>query len=124
MDQLRKLYTQEDGELIEKFMEAKTSFNSKPENFALTSVLEGKDLFGKHDLSPSPLTSYLKVSPSIDLMNSMITCAINCIDAILPPRTFPKDLNNDQLVMMLSKHPKLMGTDYLQDIGKLKGKQS
>ena len=51
-------------------------------------------------------------------------CAINCIDAILPPWAFPDDLNNDQLVMMLSNHPELMGTDYLQDIGKLKGKQS
>ena len=52
----------------------------------------------------------------------MIPCAINCIDAImLPPRTFPKDLNNDQLIMMLSNHPRLKG---MEDIDKLKGKQS
>ena len=54
----------------------------------------------------------------------MISHSINCIDALLPPRTFPKDLNNNQLVMMLSNHPRLMGTDYHEDIGKLKGKQS
>ena len=54
----------------------------------------------------------------------MISHSINCIDVLLPPRTFPKDLNNNQLVMMLSNHPRLMGTDCHEDIGKLKGKQS
>ena len=42
------------------------------------------------------------------------------IDALLPLWTFPKDLNNEQLVMMLNNHPILMGADYHHDIGRLK----
>ena len=50
VDQLKKLYTQEDRELIKKFMEAKASFSPNSENFGLTSELEVKDIFGKHNL--------------------------------------------------------------------------
>ena len=42
-------------------------------------------------------------------------------DALLPPRTFPKDLTDEQLVMMLTNHPILMGADYHHDIQRLKG---
>ena len=40
--------------------------------------------------------------------------------ALLPLRMFPKDLNNEQIVVMLNKHPVLMGADYHHDIGRLK----
>ena len=43
------------------------------------------------------------------------------IDALIPPWTFPKDLNNEQIMMMLNNHPILMGADYHNDIGRLKG---
>ena len=33
----------------------------------------------------------------------------------------PKDLNNEQLAVWLSNHPRLRGTDYQHDIQKLKG---
>ena len=41
-------------------------------------------------------------------------------DALLPPQIFPKDLNSEQLVMMLANHPIFKGTDYHHDIGRLK----
>ena len=122
MDQLRKLYTQAEIEVIENFAEARKNFNSKPENFALTSELEGKHLLGmpEHDYS-----FLLPVSISLNFNLSLIvylpTCAINYTDALLPPQTHPKELNNDQVVMILSN---LMEADYHQDIGKLKGKQA
>ena len=37
------------------------------------------------------------------------------------PRTFSKDMNNEQLALWLSNHPDLVGTDYQSDIDKLKG---
>ena len=39
----------------------------------------------------------------------------------VPLLTFSKDLNNEQLALWLSDHPRLMGTDYQHDISKVKG---
>ena len=58
MDQIRKRYTQEDKELIEKFVKAKATFSLKPEKFALLSHLEGKELFGRS----FSLLTYIEVS--------------------------------------------------------------
>ena len=67
MDQLRKLYTQAEIEVIENFAEARKNFNSKPENFALTSELEGKYLLGmpEHDYSFCSLSQSLSISISL-----------------------------------------------------------
>lgn len=67
------------------------------------------------------LSQSLSISISLLLFNYLPTCAINYTDALLPPQTHPKELNNDQVVMILSN---LMEADYHQDIGKLKGKQA
>ena len=37
------------------------------------------------------------------------------------PLTFSKDMSNEQLAQWLSNHPNLLGTDYQEDISKLKG---
>ena len=37
------------------------------------------------------------------------------------PLTFSKDMSNEQLAQWLSNHPNLTGTDYQEDIRKLKG---
>lgn len=58
MDQIRKQYTQEDKELIEKFVKARATFSSKPEKFPPLSHLEGKELFGRS----FSLFTYIKVS--------------------------------------------------------------
>ena len=42
-------------------------------------------------------------------------------DALLPPRTLPKDLKNEELVFLLNNHPILMATEYHHDIGRFKG---
>ena len=36
--------------------------------------------------------------------------------------TFSKDMSNEQLARWLSNHPNLDGTDYREDIGKLRGR--
>ena len=36
------------------------------------------------------------------------------------PLTFSEDMSNEQLALWLSNHPKLVGTDYREDITKLK----
>ena len=51
----------------------------------------------------------------------ILLCLILITDALLPPLTFPKDLTNEQLVMMLTNHPILMGADYHHDIQRLIG---
>ena len=38
------------------------------------------------------------------------------------PLTFSKDMSNEQLAQWLSSHPDLAGTDYREDIAKLKSK--
>ena len=58
---------------------------------------------------------------TITIYELIILCVILIIDALLPPRTFPNDLTNEQLVMMLTNHPILMGMDYHHDIQRLKG---
>jgi hypothetical protein len=35
--------------------------------------------------------------------------------------TFSKDMNNEQLALWLRNHPSLSGTDYEEDISKLRG---
>lgn len=37
------------------------------------------------------------------------------------PLIFSKGMNNEQLARWLSNHPSLIGTDYQEDIDKLKG---
>ena len=58
---------------------------------------------------------------TITIYALIILCIFLIIDALLSPRTFPKDLTNEQLVMMLTNHPILMGMDYHHDIQRLKG---
>ena len=41
-------------------------------------------------------------------------------DALLPPRTLPKDLKNEELVFLFNNHPILMATEYHHDIGRFK----
>jgi hypothetical protein len=67
VDQLRKQYTQEETELIDNFVEARMNFNSKPENFALTSELQGKDLFGIAEHVRSFLLPLFYLSPSLSI---------------------------------------------------------
>ena len=43
------------------------------------------------------------------------------VDVHPQPLTFSEDMSNEQLALWLSNHPKLRGTDYQQDISKLKG---
>ena len=35
--------------------------------------------------------------------------------------SFSKDMSNEQLALWLSRHPKLVGTDFSEDINKLRG---
>ena len=47
-----------------------------------------------------------------------------CTPALIPQEmkpSFSKDLNNEQLALWLQIHPTLTGTDYREDINKLKG---
>ena len=44
------------------------------------------------------------------------------VDVSLQPLTFSKDMSNEQLALWLSSHPNLTGTDYHEDIGKLRGR--
>ena len=37
------------------------------------------------------------------------------------PLAFSKDMNYEELAMWLTSHPKFVGADYQQDIGKLRG---
>ena len=46
------------------------------------------------------------------------------VDTCPQPLTFSEDMSNEQLALWLSNHPKLKGTDYQQDISKLKGTDS
>ena len=46
------------------------------------------------------------------------------VDTCAQPLTFSEDMSNEQLALWLSNHPKLKGTDYQQDISKLKGTDS
>ena len=43
------------------------------------------------------------------------------VDVGPQPLTFSKDMSNEQLAQWLSNHPNLLGTDYQEDISKLKG---
>ena len=43
------------------------------------------------------------------------------VDVSPQPLTFSKDMSNEQLAQWLSNHPNLTGTDYQEDISKLKG---
>ena len=42
------------------------------------------------------------------------------VDVHPQPLTFSKDMSNEQLAQWLSSHPDLAGTDYREDIAKLK----
>ena len=44
------------------------------------------------------------------------------VDVGPQPLTFSKDMSNEQLALWLSNHPNLTGTDYQEDITKLKSK--
>ena len=44
------------------------------------------------------------------------------VDVCPQPLTFSKDMSNEQLALWLSNHPDLTGTDYQEDITKLKSK--
>ena len=44
------------------------------------------------------------------------------VDVGPQPLTFSKDMSNEQLALWLSNHPNLTGTDYHEDIGKLRGR--
>ena len=37
------------------------------------------------------------------------------------PSVFSKDMSNEQLAVWLRNHPRLTGTNYEEDIGKLRG---
>ena len=39
-----------------------------------------------------------------------------------PSLTFSQDMSNEQLALWLRIHPRLIGTDYEEDISKLRGK--
>ena len=43
------------------------------------------------------------------------------VDVQPQPSNFSKDMNNEQLAVWLTNHPSLAGTDYKEDIGKLRG---
>jgi hypothetical protein len=43
------------------------------------------------------------------------------LDALSQSLTFSKDMSNEQLALWLRNHPSLSGTDYKEDIGKLRG---
>ena len=125
MLQLRKEYTQEDEELIK---EAKTSSSqrSEPPTHAQKTVAKGESaIFGK--LTSLPLSLSLSHthththSLTYTAMIELCTHIVIRTDALLPPRTLPKDLNNDQLVYLFNNHPILMATEYHRDIGRFKG---
>ena len=42
-------------------------------------------------------------------------------DALLPPRTLPKDFKNEKLVFLFNNHPILMATEYHHDIRTIEG---
>ena len=42
------------------------------------------------------------------------------VDVHSQPLTFSENMSNEQLAQWLSNHPKLVGTDYREDIAKLK----
>ena len=42
-------------------------------------------------------------------------------DALLPPRTLPKDLKNEELVFLFNNHPISMATEYHHDIRIIEG---
>ena len=44
------------------------------------------------------------------------------VDVSPQPLTFSKDMSNEQLALWLSNHHDLTGTDYQEDITKLKSK--
>ena len=43
------------------------------------------------------------------------------LDVCLQPLTFSKDMSNEQLALWLRNHSSLSGTNYEQDISKLRG---
>ena len=43
------------------------------------------------------------------------------VGAYPQPLIFSKGMNNEQLALWLTNHPSLIGTDYQEDIEKLKG---
>ena len=43
------------------------------------------------------------------------------VDAHPRPLTFSKEMNNDHLAQWLMNHPSFTGTNYQQDINKLRG---
>ena len=64
------------------------------------------------------LSSILPLTVHLTLMTTTNSMLISHTDALLPPRTLPKELNNEQVVIMLNN---LMGADYHHDIGRLTG---
>jgi hypothetical protein len=42
------------------------------------------------------------------------------VDVRQKPHAFSKDMNYEELAMWLTNHPKFVGADYQQDIGKLR----
>ena len=55
-------------------------------------------------------------------MQQTSTSALIPQEIIIPqPSSFSKHLNNEQLALWLLNHPNLAGTDYEDDINKLKG---
>ena len=43
------------------------------------------------------------------------------VDVRQKPLVFSKDMNYEELAVWLTNHPKFVGADYQQDIGKLRG---
>ena len=127
MAQLREQYTQKDKELIKEILRAKdlTSSSQKSEPPALAQKMMIKEkleetIFRKFKLLTSLPFPHLCLTLMTTTNYALIIVFNSHIDALLPLWTFPKDLNNEQLVMMLTNHPILMGADYHDDIGRLK----
>ena len=72
--------------------------------------------------TPVPqLQTYTQEPPPAHVTKSISPTSQQVQNQASDLETFSKDMSNEQLALWLNRHPKLVGTDFSEDINKLRG---